>query len=82
MAAARRRLHRAGAYRTISAKTCLYTLSPDERFIVHDMAKCLALAGFSGHGYKYAPLIGKRLEDVVTERLGFLDFKHWLAGAQ
>jgi glycine/D-amino acid oxidase-like deaminating enzyme len=40
------------------------------------------MAGFSGHGYKFAPLIGERLAAVVDGRLEFTAFREWLAGAE
>ena len=80
-AAARRRLKNADHYRVRTAKTCFYTLTEDERFVAAKDGKTLILAGFSGHGYKFAPLIGERLADLVDERLPFADFRDWLAGA-
>jgi sarcosine oxidase len=48
-------------------KTCLYTMTPDEDFIVdrhpaHERV-CFA-AGFSGHGFKFASVIGEILADL------------------
>lgn len=79
--AARRRMRDSDRYRILEARTCFYTLSPDERFIAEELGKCLVLGGFSGHGYKFAPLIGERLAQVLDGRLGFGDFRRWLAGA-
>jgi sarcosine oxidase len=79
--AARRRLRHADRYRILEARTCFYTLSPDERFIAEEQGKCLILAGFSGHGYKFAPLIGERVADLLDGRLAFEAFQTWLAGA-
>ena len=78
--AARRRLKDADRYRIMAAKTCFYTLTQDERFIAEQQGKALFLAGFSGHGYKFAPLIGERLAEVLGDRLPFDDFQQWLAG--
>lgn len=51
-------------------KTCIYTMTPDEHFIVdrhpHHENVFLA-AGFSGHGFKFAPAIGSILADYCTE---------------
>jgi sarcosine oxidase len=47
---------------------CLYTLSPDRHFIVdvHPRWKNVVLAaGFSGHGFKFAPVIGQALADLA-----------------
>ncbi|HEV2072797.1 MAG TPA: N-methyl-L-tryptophan oxidase [Thermomicrobiales bacterium] len=49
---------------------CMYTMTPDEDFILdrHPMQDRVALAaGFSGHGYKFAPVIGEHLADLATK---------------
>ena len=48
--------------------TCLYTMTPDEDFIVDrhpQFNQVVFAAGFSGHGFKFAPLIGMALADLV-----------------
>jgi monomeric sarcosine oxidase len=63
----------AGAYpgnaaRLLHSLTCLYTLTPDEYFIVDrhpDFNNVVFAAGFSGHGFKFAPLIASALADMV-----------------
>lgn len=49
---------------------CLYTLSPDRNFIVDRHPAhppvCLA-AGLSGHGFKFASVLGEVLADFATE---------------
>jgi len=51
-----------------SHKVCLYTLTPDQHFIIdvhtHHPQVVLA-AGFSGHGFKFAPVVGEILADLV-----------------
>lgn len=47
---------------------CLYTMTPDEDFIVDHYPKYSHVAigaGFSGHGFKFGTLIGKMLADLV-----------------
>jgi sarcosine oxidase len=47
---------------------CLYTVSPDQHFVVdqHPRWKNVAIAcGFSGHGFKFAPVMGEALADLV-----------------
>jgi sarcosine oxidase len=47
---------------------CLYTLSSDQHFVVdlHPQWRNVVLAaGFSGHGFKFAPVIGEALADLV-----------------
>jgi sarcosine oxidase len=48
--------------------TCLYTMSPDENFIVDTLPgepRVAFAAGLSGHGYKFAPVLGEVLADLV-----------------
>jgi monomeric sarcosine oxidase len=54
----------------LRAETCLYTMSPDEHFILDHHPDCdnvLLAAGFSGHGFKFAPVIGRVLADWAFE---------------
>ncbi|HVR74349.1 MAG TPA: N-methyl-L-tryptophan oxidase [Planctomycetota bacterium] len=49
---------------------CLYTMSPDEHFIVdrhpaHD--RVAFAAGLSGHGFKFAGVLGQALADLVLD---------------
>lgn len=55
--------------RYIGAKPCLYTMTPDEDFVLghHPRAAGVTVAaGFSGHGFKFAPVIGEILADLAT----------------
>lgn len=48
---------------------CMYTMSSDGNFIIdrHPQHENVAVAaGFSGHGFKFAPLVGEVLADLVT----------------
>lgn len=50
-------------------KTCMYSMTPDEHFIIdsHPQYKNVAIAGgFSGHGFKFASAVGEALKDLVT----------------
>ena len=56
--------------RVLRAVTCLYTMTPDEHFIIgpHPEHPAVTLAlGFSGHGFKFAPVVGELLGQLVTE---------------
>lgn len=49
---------------------CLYTLTPDEHFILdlHPRHSNVAFAaGFSGHGFKFAPVVGEAMADLALE---------------
>ena len=53
----------------LSSKVCLYTNSPDGHFIVdrHPEHEEVTLAcGFSGHGFKFASVMGEVLADLST----------------
>jgi sarcosine oxidase len=56
----------------VSATTCLYTTTPTEDFIVDRVAgsPLVVAAGFSGHGFKFTPLIGQMLADLAEGRTG------------
>ena len=51
-----------------AGSVCIYTLTPDRHFIIdrHPEAPEVVLAaGFSGHGFKFAPVVGEVLADLV-----------------
>jgi sarcosine oxidase len=51
------------------AKTCLYTMTPDGDFILDRLPACpqiVVASPCSGHGFKFAPLIGEILADLAT----------------
>jgi sarcosine oxidase len=53
----------------VETRICLYTLSPDYHFIIgrHPRHPRVTLAcGFSGHGFKFASVIGEVLADLAT----------------
>jgi len=60
-----------GYKNTIEIKTCLYTNTPDENFIVDYLPNydkdVLVAAGFSGHGFKFASVIGEILADLAIK---------------
>ncbi len=53
----------------VSSQSCLYTLTPDERFIV-DFApgsrRVVMISGCSGHGFKFTPLLGEAAAAMAT----------------
>jgi monomeric sarcosine oxidase len=57
-------------------KTCFYTRTPDEHFIVDTCPGCDRVAyaaGLSGHGFKFAPGLGELLVDLAVEGETTLD---------
>jgi sarcosine oxidase len=52
------------------AVPCMYTTTPDEHFVVavHPEHEQVTIAcGFSGHGFKFVPVVGEILADLATE---------------
>jgi monomeric sarcosine oxidase len=46
--------------RVLKVSTCLYTNSPDSHFIVDQLEPRISvITGCSGHGFKFAPILGK-----------------------
>src|SRR3954449_13300274 len=55
--------------RFLTATACMYTTTPDEHFVVaqHPAHEQVTVAcGFSGHGFKFVPVIGEILADLAT----------------
>ncbi len=53
---------------TMTLKTCMFTNTPDEHFIVDLLpgnTQVAVAAGFSGHGFKFASVIGEILADLA-----------------
>ena len=70
--------------RLVHHSMCKYTMTPDSHFIVdrHPIYPQLVFAaGFSGHGFKFAPVVGKRLVGMLDgqtdERFDFLKMNRW-----
>ncbi len=50
---------------------CLYTVTPDENFLIAPSAanaRVLLFSACSGHGFKYAPVFGELAEEWLSER--------------
>ncbi|NUR72585.1 MAG: N-methyl-L-tryptophan oxidase [Hamadaea sp.] len=51
----------------LGGKQCLYTLTPDENFVIGPFSeRVVVAAGFSGHGFKFVPVVGEILADLAT----------------
>ncbi len=56
--------------RLLHSAICLYTMTPDDDFIVDyhpEFRNVVFAAGFSGHGFKFAPVIALALADLVLQ---------------
>jgi sarcosine oxidase len=48
-----------------TAISCTYTTSPDANFVLDRVGPIVVGAGFSGHGFKFTPVVGRILADLV-----------------
>ena len=68
-----------------AAKPCPYTLTPDGNFVVDrhpDHPRLILCGGFSGHGFKFAPVIGEigadlALEEGSRHKIDFLSLRRF-----
>ena len=54
----------------LAAVTCMYTNTPDEHFVIarHPAHEQVIVAcGFSGHGFKFVPVVGEILADLAAD---------------
>ena len=54
----------------VRSTVCLYTTTPDEHFVIgpHPEAPGVVVAGgFSGHGFKFVPVVGEILADLALD---------------
>ena len=70
---------------TLAIRICMYTNSPDSHFIIDQLPgreNVIVACGFSGHGFKFASVIGEVLADLGMEGktglpVGFLGLKRF-----
>jgi sarcosine oxidase len=53
----------------VKAETCFYTNTDDDRFILERHDRIVVGSACSGHGFKFAPAVGKRLAALAAEAL-------------
>ena len=61
---------------TMAMKTCLFTNSPDEHFILDrlpDEPQVGIAAGFSGHGFKFCSVVGEIMAELMIDATTRLD---------
>lgn len=54
----------------VQAKTCLYSVTPDEHFVIGrhpEFTQVSIGCGFSGHGFKFVPVVGEILADLALD---------------
>lgn len=73
------------AGQVLKTQVCLYTMTPDAHFIIdaHPAQENVFFAcGFSGHGFKFAPVVGEIMADLAIDGatrhpIGFLSMKRF-----
>ena len=53
----------------LRSSACFYSMTPDSHFVIDNhpkMKNVFYAAGFSGHGFKFTPVIGEILADLVS----------------
>jgi len=50
----------------VRVDTCLYTTTEDESFVLERHGRIVVGSACSGHGFKFAPVVGERLADLAT----------------
>ncbi len=59
------------AGKCLHTKTCMYSNTPDQHFVIGRHPQCaevIMACGFSGHGFKFVPVIGEILADLIIDR--------------
>jgi sarcosine oxidase len=54
----------------VAATVCLYTTTPDAHFVIGPhpaYGNVVVAGGFSGHGFKFVPVVGEILADLVLD---------------
>jgi sarcosine oxidase len=62
--------------RCLRAETCLYTVTPDSRFVIDrhpESERIIVASPCSGHGFKHSAAIGEALAELVLSGRGRLD---------
>lgn len=47
--------------------SCTYTTTPDANFVLDRLGPVVVATGFSGHGFKFVPAIGRVLADLALD---------------
>ena len=81
LALARHRLPGLDRYRVLEARACYYDVAAGERFILAPLGpRAWVMSGFSGHGFKFAPLLGQALAKAADNPTLAAALPAWAAG--
>ena len=64
----------------VTETTCLYTNTATEDFVIDRRGALVVAAGFSGHGFKFTPLIGRWLAALATDGVADIPARFRLPG--
>lgn len=67
-------------YRVAGAKTCFYTVEPNERFLVIPRGRGLVVSACSGHAFKFGSVIGARVAETIDGARDVSSLTRWAAG--
>lgn len=51
----------------VRVDTCLYTTTPDERFVLRRFGPVVVCSACSGHGFKFVPAVGERVASLALD---------------
>ncbi|TPG60266.1 FAD-dependent oxidoreductase [Roseomonas nepalensis] len=75
------RLRDAASYRVTAARACYYDVAEGERFVVEPLSpRCVVMSGFSGHGFKFGPLLGRAVAAALGDPARMAALPGWAAG--
>lgn len=81
LAKARHRINDLSQYRVAQAKTCFYDVEAEEKFQFRQLGpRGFAFCGTSGHGFKFAPVVGEVIADALSGKATYEETARWLAG--
>ena len=55
----------------VAEASCLFTFAPNDDFVIERQGSYIVVSACSGHGAKFAPLVGESVADLVQRRGGF-----------
>ncbi|MBD2103117.1 FAD-dependent oxidoreductase [Leptolyngbya sp. FACHB-261] len=76
----RHRLKDFDRYRLQSTRTCFYTVEANEQFILEPVGNAWLMTGFSGHGFKFASVLGLALAETLAGKRTAAELSQWAAG--
>ncbi|WP_137179534.1 FAD-dependent oxidoreductase [Roseomonas sp. AR75] len=78
---ARHRIRDLDRYRLLGAAACWYDVEPEERFVLERVgARGFVMSGFSGHGFKFGPVLGLALARAARDPALHGPLAAWAAG--